>query len=114
MTASAAQGADRLPFKAPPPAELSWSGLYLGAHGGYGWGRDPQSFNAFGAVAPPFGDIASRGGVWGFQAGANWQSGAWVGGLEIDLSGVDIKGSTSTSGSLIVGPSVSTGAGTET
>ena len=52
-------------------------------------------------LAVPFGggiiltDIDSNGFVGGFQAGGNWQSGAWVGGLEIDLSGTGIKGSTS-------------------
>ena len=34
--------------------------------------------------------------VEGFQAGANWQVGAWVSGLEIDLSGTGIKGSSTT------------------
>jgi outer membrane immunogenic protein len=40
----------------------------------------------------------SNGFVGGFQAGANWQAGPVVGGLEIDLSGSDIKGSSSVTG----------------
>ena len=51
----------------------------------------------------PLTDIKSKGPVWGFQAGANWQAGAWVGGLEIDLSGTNIKGSTSVSSTLTDG-----------
>jgi opacity protein-like surface antigen len=92
--------------KAAAPATLpwTWSGFYLGAHAGYGWASDPfnnrtLTFNngllaPFASGAPLFG-VDSRGFVGGFQAGANWQSGAFVGGLEIDLSGADIKGSTS-------------------
>ncbi|HWF96178.1 MAG TPA: hypothetical protein VG291_14580 [Xanthobacteraceae bacterium] len=41
--------------------------------------------------------FGSKGFLGGFQAGANWQSGAVVGGLEIDLSGTDITGSKSSS-----------------
>jgi outer membrane immunogenic protein len=40
----------------------------------------------------------SAGFVGGFQAGANWQAGSIVGGLEVDLSGSDIKGSSSAAG----------------
>jgi opacity protein-like surface antigen len=87
----------------PPPAAIwSWSGLYVGGHVGYGWGRDPFTDVIFSGKAPLTG-INSKGGVWGFQAGANWQSGAWVGGLEIDLSGTGIKGSSSVSSDIIVG-----------
>jgi hypothetical protein len=48
----------------------------------------------FGGKAPLTG-INSNGIVGGFQAGANWQVGALVGGLEIDLSATGIKGATS-------------------
>jgi outer membrane immunogenic protein len=47
-------------------------------------------------VAPVFWTgIKSQGFVGGFQAGANWQAGKVVGGLEVDLSSAPIKGSTS-------------------
>jgi outer membrane immunogenic protein len=49
----------------------------------------------------PLSGVDSRGFVGGFQAGANWQSGSFVGGLEIDLSGTDIKGSSSNSGIFV-------------
>ena len=62
----------------------SWSGFYLGGHAGYGWGRNPFS-DPVGATLAILTGIKYNGFVGGFQAGANWQSGAWVGGLEIDL-----------------------------
>jgi opacity protein-like surface antigen len=95
MAASSASAADLAPvLKAPPAPVWSWSGLYIGAHGGYGWGHDPFTDTIFGGKAPLLG-INSKGGVWGFHAGANWQEGALVGGLELDFSGTSIKGSSS-------------------
>src|SRR5262249_22956204 len=81
-----------MPVKAPPPAPVlwSWSGFYIGAHAGYGWGRDPFNDPRGDFVLT---DIDSKGFVGGFHAGGNWQMGAFVGGLEIDLSGTDIKAS---------------------
>jgi opacity protein-like surface antigen len=100
--AGAANAADR-PLPPPPAAVWSWSGLYLGAHAGYGWGRDPFTDDTFGGKTPPLTGINSRGGIWGFHAGANWQDGAWVGGLEIDISGTGIKGSSSSAGTTTDG-----------
>jgi outer membrane immunogenic protein len=87
-----------MPVKARTAVQAAWdwTGFYLGGHAGYGWGRDPRSDAIFGekgvgALEP---GVDSRGFVAGFQAGANWQTGAWVSGLEIDLSGTGIKGST--------------------
>jgi opacity protein-like surface antigen len=86
-----------MPVKARPAATAwSWQGFYLGGHAGYGWGRDPMSDAVFGAKLgsdPLRSDINSQGFVGGFQAGANWQVGSWVSGLEIDLSATGIKGS---------------------
>jgi opacity protein-like surface antigen len=86
-------------YKAPPPAVLpwTWAGFYLGAHAGYGWGHDPFN-NLVLSNGVPLSGVDSRGFVGGFQAGANWQSGSFVGGLEIDLSGTGIKGSASNAG----------------
>jgi outer membrane immunogenic protein len=77
-------------------AVWDWTGFYLGGHAGYGWGRDPMSDAISGDTDPePLRTgVDSRGFVAGFQAGANWRTGAWVTGLEIDLSGTGIKGST--------------------
>ena len=94
LVAAAGAAPGPMIFKAPARVATpwSWSGFYLGAHGGYGWGHDPFN-NAVAGV--PLSGIDSRGFLAGFQAGGNWQSGSVVGGLEIDLSGTDINGSTS-------------------
>jgi outer membrane immunogenic protein len=93
-----AEAAD-LPLKAPPPPAWTWSGFYLGAHGGYGWGRDSTSSlddPFFSGKLPNFGPTGfdTKGWLGGFQAGANWQDGRIVGGLEIDLSATGITGSS--------------------
>ncbi|WP_247986871.1 outer membrane beta-barrel protein [Bradyrhizobium sp. 186] len=89
--------------KAVVPAVWSWSGFYLGGHGGYGWGDDRSSQMVspvfLGGLVPlEVGGIKPSGYVAGFQAGGNWQSGKYVGGVEIDLSTTGIKGSASASG----------------
>jgi opacity protein-like surface antigen len=99
--AAAGPAKTAMPVKARPAvAAWDWTGFYLGGHAGYGWGRDPRSDAVFGEKAleagAPLAGVDSRGFVAGFQAGANWQTGAWVSGLEIDLSGTGIKGSTTT------------------
>jgi opacity protein-like surface antigen len=91
--------------KAPVAQPWSWSGFYVGGHGGYGWGNDPstqmvQPATVFVPQAPLviLGGVKSQGYVAGFQAGANWQSREFVGGLEIDLSKTGIKGSAFAAG----------------
>jgi opacity protein-like surface antigen len=122
MAAGPANAADQAPLlKAPPPmAAWSWSGFYIGGHGGYGWGHDSFSnlndhdvfFDVFFSNKFPnflTTGFDSKGFLGGFQAGVNWQSGGFVGGLEIDLSGTDIKGSKSTAAGPVGTPAVSTG-----
>src|SRR5262245_53842238 len=110
MTATSASAAD---FKGPAPAVAapwSWTGFYLGAHAGYGWARDPFSDPIFGGKGPTLSlsGIHARGFLGGFQAGGNVQHGPWVGGLEIDLSATNIKGSTSVSAIDVSGGGTST------
>jgi outer membrane immunogenic protein len=71
VASSAASAADITLLPRPPAAIWSWSGLYIGGHVGYGWGRDPFTDVIFNGKAPLTG-INSKGPVWGFQAGANW------------------------------------------
>ena len=77
--------------KAPPPAEVTqaynWTGLYLGANGGGGWGRSWWS----GSATP----VDLSGAQVGGTAGYNWQFGNTVLGLEGDGL-VDLKGSSTT------------------
>ena len=93
-----AQGGRPLHAKAPvAPIPWTWAGFYLGGHGGYGWADNPfsKAIVRDGLVFPPLTGVDSRGFVAGFHAGANWQSRSVVGGLELDISATDIKGSTS-------------------
>jgi outer membrane immunogenic protein len=64
------------PMLAPTPIAYNWSGFYVGAHGGYGWGG--------GAIADGF--------VVGGQVGVNWQWNSFVLGAEGDGSFVDWGG----------------------
>jgi opacity protein-like surface antigen len=102
---NAAKAAD-MPLKAPPlvVAPWSWSGLYLGAHAGFGSARDSFADPFFaGKVPVTLGGIDPHGFLGGFQAGANWQTGSWVGGLEIDLSRTGIKGTSSVASPTVAG-----------
>lgn len=69
----------------PPAANNGWSGLYVGAHAGYGFGDvtmsnlGPDVF--FGAVGASD-TLSARGGLGGAQFGYNWQVGTLVFGLE--------------------------------
>src|SRR5206468_11004487 len=90
-----------LAVKAPAPAgplPAQWSGFYLGIHGGYGWGHDSVDGNI-----SPFSNPSPNGGVFGGQAGYNWQYGSIVGGLEVDFSGADLRHSQSITGTAVIG-----------
>jgi outer membrane immunogenic protein len=83
----------------PPVAPVyNWTGFYVGVNAGYGWGRDPFSELFSPSPLLTLTGVNSQGFLGGFQAGANWQSRSVVGGLEIDLSGTGIKGTSSVAG----------------
>jgi len=88
-----------LPVKARPAPPVvvpaNWTGFYFGAHGGYGWGKNPFREEVDGPedIVGFIGGINSRGWVFGGHAGYNWQYGRVVTGLEVDVSATDIKGS---------------------
>jgi len=63
-----------------------WSGVYVGAQAGYGWGNN--EYSALGSTT----DFDSDGFVGGLTVGANWQSGAFVYGVEADVSYSDVDG----------------------
>lgn len=67
---------------AAPAAD--WRGFYVGLHGGYGWSRQVGAYDEVGDSGSF--DINPRGGVFGGHAGYNWQSGAWVYGVEADAT----------------------------
>src|SRR5215467_12055819 len=75
-------------YKAPMIAPFSWDGLYIGAHGGYGWGTDNSSFPGFGVAS----SLSPTGGFGGGQIGYNNHfSNNWLLGYELDLSGGNIQ-----------------------
>ena len=90
-SATAASAADLL-VKAKPivAAGLDWSGVYVGAHAGYGGGMmDWESID-------PGADFVARGMLAGGQVGINKQLGSFVFGLELDGSWADINGTGAT------------------
>ena len=104
--ASSAMAAD-LPRKAPPVSPVqsvqaaNWTGLYVGVHGGYSWGRwnGDLTFDPGGGPIEVF-DPANRtidGNGWlaGGQIGFNYQLNSFVVGIEADASWTNLKGSGS-------------------
>jgi outer membrane immunogenic protein len=94
-SASAADLAARPYTKAPPPATVwvpSWTGFYLGAHGGCGWSRSSTPTNYAvdpGEIGDPvsFSSDRGEGCFGGGQVGYNYQlSNNVVLGIEADAS----------------------------
>ena len=99
MVLGAAASAADLAAVAPVSQVVApgWAGFYLGVHGGYGWGDNNFSQTLF--PLPPYAAIQgfkSQGGLYGAQAGYNWQFGRAVTGFEIDFSAADIRGNSAT------------------
>jgi outer membrane immunogenic protein len=84
-----------MPLKAPPraaPVYNDWTGFYLGVHGGYGWGKGTlDDVDITDVTDAPFHNPKPKGGVFGGHAGYNWQTGRFVGGLEVDYSFAKLK-----------------------
>ncbi len=77
---------------APEPAPVeysafSWTGGYIGAHAGYGWGNTQDVYNSVNSPKKKM-----KGGFGGLQAGYNWQfDNNVVLGAEADISFGKIK-----------------------
>lgn len=96
-----------MPLKAPPPPPApawSWTGFYVGLNGGYGWNDSTGSGACINPGGVVDGDgcsvttgnvISPDGGLFGAQAGYNWQAGSLVAGIETDIQWADINGSGS-------------------
>jgi outer membrane immunogenic protein len=109
---SQAFAADLPPMAAPPPrapaiyvpavAAYNWSGFYIGVNGGYGIGKsdwvDPNNFSGLGST----GNFTASGFVVGPTVGANFQTDAFVFGIEgdYDASWIDGKSTSLYCGSL--------------
>jgi outer membrane immunogenic protein len=108
----AASADEDLPHEAPvpvfakvPEAPFTWSGFYVGAQAGAGWGTSTEALNSFavctGGFCVPFpvfpNAFGSNTGINGWHGGAtagfNWQINQIVLGVEGDWSTADIEGS---------------------
>lgn len=90
----------KAPAVTPVVAAPIWTGLYVGASAGYGFGKSGQrdqitTYTNFGLAD---GDYKPKGGLGGVGVGYNWQSHNLVYGLEGDLSFAGISGSSSVCG----------------
>lgn len=88
-------GAPRRSIKDAPMAyapAYSWTGLYIGAHVGYGWSDLDWQFDNTPGIPTGHG---GTGGLLGGQIGYNLQVNQFVFGIEGDLTSAWIDGSTS-------------------
>jgi outer membrane immunogenic protein len=108
-----------LVYKAPPaPVVDPWTGFYVGATVGWGWGRGASNImpnaaeTGIGAGDPVFGPLPSRpnydGVVGGGEIGYNARFGSWLAGIEADISGADMRGSNNATGVTFIGGTFST------
>ncbi len=101
MSAGAASAADLGPYRrgsvkdAPPPVAysrpFSWTGLYVGAQVGYGWGNTDASSGPLTGFDQSY-SYDTNGWVGGVHAGYNWQFQNLVYGIETDIEASSISG----------------------
>jgi outer membrane immunogenic protein len=74
-------------YQAAPVAAavFDWTGFYIGANIGYGWGSGSVAVGGFG------GSENLNGVLGGGQIGYNWQTGNWIFGIEVDGQATDQK-----------------------
>ena len=98
-TASQALAADLGPYRPPAPPEtyvepvsqFSWRGFYAGINGGYAWGSgDATIIRGVGSIDA----VEPDGWIGGGQIGYNAQFGNFVLGVEGDMQGASIDGSS--------------------
>jgi len=109
--AAADYGPPPVVYAPPAPAVVyfTWTGFYLGAHAGGGFGRKNETGAPYGffadTITPAPAGFAVNGWLAGGQIGAQYQARSVVFGVEADASGANLTGSGScTSTSLLNGP----------
>ncbi len=109
VSTASAQAADLGPPRSMPAPEayvaptgnFSWRGFYAGLNGGYAWGSGDPIIVTQGLTTGALEAIDPSGFFGGGQIGYNAQFGSFVLGVEADLQGGAIDGSTSgTAGAL--------------
>jgi outer membrane immunogenic protein len=79
-------------MKAPVMAPAySWTGCYIGAQGGWGFGTSKGVLRDSSGTQPVNYSLDTDGGIAGGHIGCQWQSGMWVWGLEGDGEWSDLK-----------------------
>ena len=73
---------------------FSWTGFYIGAHGGVATGDTSGRTDFGGGGFPVNSDYDMSGGTWGGHIGYNYQSGRTVIGIEGTWSSLDLQGDT--------------------
>src|SRR5947207_7109025 len=89
------------PMVAPPVPAFSWTGCFVGAHGGWGWGKKdvtetarsgPSTDSDVGTLSA---GIDTSGAIFGGQIGCDYQFGGnFVIGIQGDFAGARITGDT--------------------
>ena len=99
------------PVFVPPP--FTWTGFYVGLNAGGIWGSSGNRSTTVFANGFPFlttvwpgGGVGSGNGgfIGGGQAGYNWQTGAFVLGIETDFDGTSLSKSRSVIGPTFLDP----------
>ena len=72
------------PYLSPDPV-FSWTGFYIGVHGGYGWSK----ISGDGTFGPA--SATAKGFLGGGQLGYNYQMGSFVIGAEVDAAWANVK-----------------------
>jgi outer membrane immunogenic protein len=113
------------PAYAPPPVVVAptWTGLYAGFNGGWGWSNTHDNTltlsptvppGALGVFIPTTSGVGgnnnnANGPVFGGQLGYNYQAGTWVFGVEGDIDGANIRNAQA--GTITLGPLGAVGSG---
>lgn len=88
-------GRGSLKDRGPIAAPFSWTGLYLGAHAGYGWSNADWAWSIPGLAETAGVSSSGSGFVGGGQIGYRQQFGTLVAGVELSYSGGNLDDSRS-------------------
>lgn len=102
---------DKGPPLAPAPPAFTWTGFYVGAQAGYGWGpEDDNLTEAIGGAPVPitFDTFHTSGALGGVHIGYNYQISTFVFGAEGEFDAAGIHGGKSGTNPQVEGVTVTT------